>query len=410
MIQEILKNYPIEVVPFDDKADLYIINTCAVTNNSEANSRQIIRKAKKRNPNAEILVTGCYVQADEVSVKNMKEVNFTFNNIKKDYIPEFIRKSYFPNVPKVNEKNIFVKSFENQTRPFIKIQDGCKSDCSYCIIPRTRPVMKSVAKEDIVKQINILSDLGYKEIVLTGIHLGYYGIGLKEKLTFNDLLIYLDNNTTIERIRISSIDPHEVTKDFVDIVSASKKIANHLHIALQYGDNKILSDMNRDYFVEDLLNNLEYANKKIKNLVYGFDVIVGFPTETEDTFKNTLNLIKRTKPGYLHVFPYSVRPFTKAADSYKKQINGSLIKSRAKILRELGKELKLENMQNSIGNIETVLIERVYQGNGIDYFRGHTGNYFDVIMEKSSSLSDNIMVKVKIKDIYNDNLMLAVPI
>ena len=407
-LQEILKNYPVEIVPFNEKADLYVVNTCAVTNNSEANSRQIIRKAKKINSNAEVLVTGCYAQADKKAVETMQESDFVFDNTEKDYIAEFIRKKYFPKEEKIKSDDIFIHSFEAQTRPFIKIQDGCGSNCSYCIIPRTRPVMKSVPKENIARQINILADAGYKEVVLTGIHLGYYGVNENNFLDFNGLLVYLEKNTTIERIRISSIDPHEVTEEFVDIVSSSEKFANHLHVALQYGDDVVLKDMNRGYGVEDILKNLEYANKKIKNLVYGFDIIVGFPTETEESFKNTKTLLSLTKPGYLHVFPYSSRPFTKAAEVYKKQINGKIIKRRAKELRELGKALKLEKMKTSLGQVERVLIERKFKDDREEYFRGHTGNYFDVVIPESNELSDNIFVDVILKELYDENRIRAV--
>lgn len=407
-LQEVLKGYPIEIIPFEEKADLYIINTCAVTNNSEAHSRQIIRRAKKTNNNADVLVTGCYAQADKKGIENMDEVSFVIENIKKDKISNFIREKYFPEENEIDESSIFVKSFDNQTRPFIKIQDGCQSNCSYCIIPRTRPIMRSVKKEDIVKQINILSDQGYKEIVLTGIHLGYYGVGLDENINFNQLLQYLDKNTTIERIRISSIDPHEVTKEFVDIIANSKRISNHLHIALQYGDDKVLTDMKRDYSVESLLKNIEYANKNIKNLLYGYDIIVGFPTETEEAFNNTKRILELTKPGYLHVFPYSKRPLTSAETDYKQQINGLIVKKRAKELRELGEKLKLEKMKFSLGQIESVLIERKFESeNGKIYFRGHTNNYFDVIIEKTPELSDNIIVEVKLRELYNDNIIIG---
>jgi len=406
-LQEVLKKYPVEIVPFEQEADLYVINTCAVTNNSEAHSRQIIRKAKKTNNNADILVTGCYAQADKKAIEAMNEVSFVIENIKKDKISNFIRKKYFPEENEIDENSIFIQSFENQTRPFIKIQDGCQSKCSYCIIPRTRPVMSSVKKEDIVKQINILSDQGYKEVVLTGIHLGYYGTGLKEEINFNNLLKYLDKNTRIERIRISSIDPHEVTNEFVDIIANSKRISNHLHIALQYGDNKVLNDMKREYTTQSLIKNLEYANKKIKNLVYGYDIIIGFPTETENSFNNTQDIIKLTKPGYLHVFPYSKRPLTTAESDYKQQINGIIVKQRAKELRELGKKLKLEKMKSSLGQIEEVLIERKFESENKVYFRGHTNNYFDVLIEKTPELSDNIIVKVKLKELYNDNMILS---
>ncbi len=406
-LQEILKKYPVEIIPFEEQADLYIINTCAVTNNSEAHSRQIIRKAKKNNKNADILVTGCYAQADKKGIEAMEEVSFVIENIKKDKISDFIRKQYFPDETQIDENNVFIQSFENQTRPFIKIQDGCQSDCSYCIIPRTRPVMNSAKKDEIVKQINILSNQGYKEVVLTGIHLGYYGVGLQEDINFNQLLKYLDKNTTIERIRISSIDPHEVTNEFVDIIANSKRISNHLHIALQYGDNNVLRNMKRDYTVESLLKNLEYANKKIKNLIYGYDIIVGFPTETKEAFENTKELLKLTKPGYLHVFPYSKRPLTSAEADYKQQINGNIVKKRAKELRALGKELKLEKMKSSLGQTESVLIERKFENNGKEYFRGHTNNYFDVIIEKSPELSDNIIVNVKLTELYNDNIIIG---
>jgi threonylcarbamoyladenosine tRNA methylthiotransferase MtaB len=367
----------------------------------------MIRKAKKTNEKADILVTGCYAQADKEGIEKMEEVTFVIENIKKDKISNFIRKQYFPEEQEIDEASIFVQSFENQTRPFIKIQDGCKSECSYCIIPRTRPIMNSVKKEDIVKQINILADQGYKEIVLTGIHLGYYGVGLNEDINFNQLLKYLDEYTTIERIRISSIDPHEVNKEFVDIIANSKRISNHLHIALQYGDNQVLKDMKREYDVESLLSNIEYANKKIKNLLYGYDIIVGFPTETEEAFNNTKKIIELTKPGYLHVFPYSKRPLTSAAADYKHQINGNIVKERSKELRELGNKLKLEKMNNAIGQVESVLIERKFELNNKVYFRGHTNNYYDVIIEKTPELSDNIIVDVKLKELYSDSIILG---
>jgi threonylcarbamoyladenosine tRNA methylthiotransferase MtaB len=336
----------------------------------------------------------------------MEETSFVINNIEKDSIAKFIKNYFFSNLPNLPESVDYISGFSAQTRPFIKIQDGCKSFCTYCVIPHTRPIMRSLKKESVAKQINLLSDQGYKEIVLTGIHLGYYGEDLKEDIDFIGLLKYLEVNTSIERVRISSIDPHEITKEFVDIVASSKKIQNQLHIALQYGDDKILKLMKREYTVKQLLENLEYANKKIPNLLYGFDIIVGFPYETEKSFENTKNLLLQTKPGYLHVFPYSKRPLTEAMD-YSNHVDPPIMKKRAKILRELGKKLKKERMIEAIGSVDSLLIERKLIDNDIEYFRGHTSSFFDVVVEKDKDLSDNIIIDVKLEKILNDNIIIA---
>ncbi len=402
LIEQNLKQYPVEITDFENFADIYIINTCSVTNHSDMESRQLIRKAKKHNPNAEILVTGCYVDVSKDNLEIMNEITKLFTNKEKNLIAKYIKEKYFDEIQA--EEITFIHQFEHQTRPFIKIQDGCLSFCSYCVIPYARSVMQSMEKEKIVEQINIFSKNGYKEVVLTGIHLGYYGLDIKnEKINLNSLLKYLDINANIERIRISSIDPHEIDEEFVDIIKNSKKFQNHLHIALQYGNDFILEKMRRNYSVEQSVKNIKYAQEQIKDLNIGFDIIVGFPFENDESFEETYKTVELLNPGYLHVFPYSKRPLTEAS-KYNHSINGTIIKERSKKLRNLGEQLKIKYINSKLNEVYDVLFEEVVEIDNKKYLSGYTSNYLNVFVEQSSSLTPNSIHKIKLTHIDNNNL------
>ena len=391
-----------KIVDFNDNADIYIINTCTVTNQADQKSRKVIRNACK-NKDAIIVVMGCYSQIHSEVIKDIDGVNIIIGNNEKNKVVELVenyindKENYYNVHNLINSSfdDMYIDNFENHTRAFVKIQDGCNNYCSYCIIPYSRGNVRSKKLEYVIDEVKSLVKNGYKEVVLTGIHTGHYGQDLK-KYDFSDLLMKLEEIDGLERIRISSIEIVELTDKFLDVLKKSKKIVDHIHIPLQSGCDKILKLMNRRYDMNFYIDRINMIRKIRPNIAITTDVIVGFPNEDNNDFNITKENIKNIGFTELHVFPYSKREGTKAS-TMPNQVDGNIKKERVKELIELSKELKNNYYTKYINKEDYVLCETIED----NYVIGHLSNYGKV--KFTGNKSDlNKLIKVKLIDYVND--------
>ena len=392
-VANILKENNYEIVDFEDKADIYIINTCSVTNESDKKSRKMINRARKNNKDAIIIVMGCYSQlnADKIDadiilgnkdksniVKLIEEYKTKNNKITKIY-----------DLTKTKFEEMEISKFTNHTRAFVKIQDGCNAFCSYCIIPYTRGRVRSKDKASVIKEVTKLVNNGYKEIVLTGIHTGRYGIDINT--TLEELLKELVEIPNIYRIRLSSIEINEITPGIIKLLKENKVMAKHLHIPLQSGSNKILKLMNRRYNKEEFKNMITKI-KEIPNISLTTDLIVGFPNETEEDFKETIDTLNEIKFTKIHTFPYSRRNGTPAA-AMENQVPPEVKKDRVHKIIKLSDKDEEEFYKSNIGKTYDGVVEVHPNGEVIV----HTSNYIPVIVE--DNLENNTIVNVKITSV-----------
>ena len=385
-----------EIVDFNDKADIVVINTCTVTNTSDKKSRNIIRQAVKNNKGAIIVVMGCYSQVRSEDIKEIDGVNIIIGNTNKSRVVELVEeyiknrenKTLVENIMHTDFEPMILDSFETKTRAFVKIQDGCNNYCSYCIIPYTRGNIRSKPKEEVIEEIKCLVNNGYKEVVLTGIHTGHYG---KERYDydFSDLLNELCNIDGLLRLRISSIEITELDDKFLETLKNNKQIVDHIHIPLQSGCDKTLKEMNRKYDTAYFLNKINEIRKIRPDISITTDLIVGFPNETIDDFNDTYEFIKKVNFSKIHVFPYSRRKGTKA-DLMENQIPETIKKERVKKILELSKELELDYMNKHLNKELEILVEK--HEDGIIF--GHTSNYIG-IKAKGTEEDINKIIKVK---------------
>lgn len=380
VIMNSFKKRGYEIVDFEDKADIVIINTCTVTNTSDKKSRNIIRQAVKKHENAVIVVMGCYSQVRSADIKEIDGVDIIIGNTKKSKVVSLVEE-YLKNKKSITEiDNIMhtdfeameLDTFETRTRAFVKIQDGCNNFCSYCIIPYSRGNIRSKEKDDVVSEIKCLVKNGYKEVVLTGIHTGHYGKD-KYDYDFSDLLSELCKIDNLKRIRISSIEITELDSKFIDVLKNNKVIVNHMHIPLQSGCDKTLKEMNRKYDTKYYLDKINLIRSIRPNISITTDLIVGFPNETEEDFNNTLSFLRKVKFSKIHVFPYSRRKGTKA-DLMDNQIDEQTKHKRVKEVLKLSEELEIEYMNKFTNTDVLVLIEKFENG----IISGHTENYIPV--------------------------------
>jgi threonylcarbamoyladenosine tRNA methylthiotransferase MtaB len=396
--------------------DICIINTCTVTGKASMQSRQAIRKAVRDNPNAIILATGCYAQSEPDELKKINGLDYIIGNSDKHRIAQIIsniKKVKKQPTPVVFHKNIFnqkelsrtiIPLIENRTRPFIKIQDGCDNFCSYCIVPFTRGPSRSLLPEDVLHIITHLPLSKRKEIVLTGIHLGRYGLDHSPADSLLNLLKRVQQTNSIDRIRLSSIEPVELTDELLHFMAESACICHHFHIPLQSGDKQILQKMNRPYDPEQFKRLIIKINHTFPDAAIGVDIMVGFPGETEDAFENTYSLISSLPITYLHVFPFSSRPGTKAA-SLSNHVNPRLIKARRNKLLDLGRKKKSDFYQKMIGKSLDVLIEDKRDSSS-GLLKGISSNYVKVLIDGDDSLKNNIL-PCRISKILNPDAVLA---
>ena len=382
-------------------ADYVIVNTCCVTNTAASKSRQKINSIHKNNPNASIIVMGCYVQGFEEEVKQIEGVKLLVGTKDRNKIKEYIdsideQVSLVSDVKEfVEYENLSISSSTENTRAYLKIQDGCNNFCSYCIIPYVRGTIKSRKRKDVIDEAKHLLSLGYKEIVLTGIHTGSYGKDLSD-YTFTDLVKDLLKLDDLYRLRISSIEESEITDELIDLLNTNEKLAKHLHIPLQAGSDHVLKLMNRKYDLKTYMDKINYIYEKVKDVAITTDVIVGFPQESDEDFIDTINTCKQMKYSKIHVFPYSSRKGT-VASKMSGHINGIIKKQRAKELLNLSNELGLAYNQQFLNKEVEVLIEEEVSG----YYIGHTTNFIKVKVLSNKVIERNSIIKVKVKEVYD---------
>jgi threonylcarbamoyladenosine tRNA methylthiotransferase MtaB len=389
------------VVPFADFADVYIINTCTVTAKSDAESRRLIRRARNRNASARIVVTGCYAQLAHEEIRNMPGVSIVLGNNEKRDLADLLEKidsGPVVMVSDISEKRpadgVVLETFAEHTRAFLQVQNGCDAFCSYCIVPYVRGRSRSVELEDAVEGIRSFVEKGFKEVVLTGIHLGMYGIDLEPPKSMLDLLSAAEQRTGLARLRTGSLEPAEITDHLVEFISSSKIICPHLHVPLQSGDDRVLSRMNRHYttrFYSDVIGKLTAA---IPGVCLGTDIIAGFPGESEQEFENTQKFLEALPLAYFHVFPFSPREQTPAAGMGGRVPSG-VVRERAKILRTLSEAKKDAYYKSFLGKELDVLVQSREQDGS---FRGLSRNYIPVEFS-GKGCSENSEVKVMIKGI-----------
>lgn len=413
---QLLKKAGYEIVSFQDQADVYIINTCSVTNMADRKSRQMLHKAKKQNPNAVVVATGCYVQTATEKVAQDLSIDLVVgNNRKKDIVEilneyyaekeagEQVKEEYVIDINHTDEyEDLEISTVTEHTRAHLKIQDGCNNFCSYCIIPYARGRIRSRTMESIKAELERLSASGFKEIVLTGINLSCYDDNGKKLI---DVIEMADNVNGIERIRLGSLDPEVVTEDFVERLGKVKKICPHFHFSLQSGCDKTLKAMNRHYTSAEYYEKCQLIRKYIDNPAFTTDVIVGFPGETEEDYISSREFVKKVKFAELHVFKYSKRDGTVAA-KMPNQIDEKIKTSRSEDLIKTGEELTKEFRQAKIGQDTTVLFEEKILLDNKEYWVGHTVDYIKIAVPEKENLEGQIR-KVNVKDFLTNEIMLA---
>ena len=395
-----------EIVDFkDDTADIYLINTCTVTNTSDQKSRKMIRRAKNKNKNAIVVAMGCFTQIRENDNSIMDYVDIVIGNNDKSKIVDIIdgyinNKQKIIDVKSINNvkfEDMELSVFNTRTRALIKIEDGCENFCSYCIIPYVRGRVRSKEPKKVIKEAEKLVKNGYKEIVLTGIHTGHYGSDLKN-YDFSDLLSDLELIDGLERIRISSIEITELNDKFINVLRKSNKIVNHIHIPLQAGSDKILKLMNRKYDTKYFLDKINKIRSVRPNMAFTTDVIVGFPGETTSDFEDTILFVKKVNFSGGHVFPFSKRNGTVAA-KMNNQLTNEEKHERSKRLIEVFAKLEEEYYKSFIGKTVSVLVESKKD----NILTGHTDNYLKVSFVSKDNLI-NIFINIKITE-YNNGIL-----
>lgn len=413
---QLLKKAGYEIVSFRDQADVYIINTCSVTNMADRKSRQMLHKAKKQNPNAVVVATGCYVQTATEKVAQDLSIDLVVgNNRKKDIVEilneyyaekeagEQVKEEYVIDINHTDEyEDLEISTVTEHTRAHLKIQDGCNNFCSYCIIPYARGRIRSRTMESIKAELERLSTSGFKEIVLTGINLSCYDDNGKKLI---DVIEMADNVNGIERIRLGSLDPEVVTEDFVERLGKVKKICPHFHFSLQSGCDKTLKAMNRHYTSDEYYEKCQLIRKYINNPAFTTDVIVGFPGETEEDYISSREFVKKVKFAELHVFKYSKRDGTVAA-KMPNQIDEKIKTLRSEDLIKTGEELTKKFRQAKIGQDTTVLFEEKILLDNKEYWVGHTVDYIKIAVPEKENLEGQIR-KVNVKDFLTNEIMLA---
>jgi threonylcarbamoyladenosine tRNA methylthiotransferase MtaB len=398
-ITEALTAGGMTVVPFEQAADCYIVNTCTVTERSDYQSRQLIRRAIRNNPAASVFVTGCYAQRAPAEIARIPGVRIIAGNSEKESVPRLVRQMAGIESPRllvgdIGKEKGFPRMgatvFPEHTRAFLKIQDGCNAFCSYCIVPSARGRSRSLPCAEVERRIATLAGDGYREVVLTGIHLGAYGRDLTPPENLTAVIRRCADGHTVERLRLSSIEPREVTDELIALVASSSIICRHLHIPLQSGDDGILAAMGRDYnaaFFRDLVRKLQAA---MPGVAVGIDVMAGFPGETETAFAKTLRLVEAMPVAYLHVFPFSRRPGTPAA-AMSGQVHEGEKKRRTRILRLLAEEKRRAFGTRFIGEPLMVLVEgRMDKTTG--YPLGFSDNYIPVAVRGGARVNQIVRV------------------
>lgn len=416
-MQQLLEDAGYEIVPFREGADVYIINTCSVTNVADRKSRQMLHRAKKMNPSAAVVAVGCYVQAAGAELKKDEAVDLIVgNNQKKDLVQ--ILDDYFADHENSGEildighsqeyEELHIRRIADHTRAFIKVQDGCNQFCSYCIIPYTRGRVRSRRPEDIEHEVRGIAEAGYKEIVLTGIHLSSYGVDFKDEQQENLLTLIkrLDQIPGIERLRLGSLEPRIVTREFAKELARLRTICPHFHLSLQSGCDATLKRMNRRYNAAEYQACCEILREEFDNPAITTDVIVGFPGETEEEFAETERFLKAIHFYEMHIFKYSRRAGTRAADM-PDQVPEGTKSVRSDILLALEKQQSLEYRGRFLGTEEEILLEEPIEIDGTKYMMGHTRQYVKGAVPYEEGLKNKTVKGIFTKALNEEVLLLG---
>jgi len=409
------------VSPFDAAADVYVINTCAVTAKAAAQSRQLIRRAQRTNPGARVVVTGCYAQIAPQKIREIGAASLAIvGNANKHQIlaaalsdaphlqslPQREVNPYFSDIAVQNEMHLLpVKRFQGRTRAFLKVQDGCNNFCSYCIVPHARGRSRSLAGDMVLRQARLYAEEGHKEIVLTGIHVGHYGLDLHPASALLDLLQKLSSALPAMRFRLSSLEPTEISRALLEFMATADNFMPHLHIPLQSGSDAILQKMHRRYTAPQFIEKVHRCNELLPTAAIGVDVLVGFPGETENDFQQTYETVSQLPVTYLHVFPYSRRPGTPAA-KMARQVPGEIKDERVALLRKLDHKKRTAFYHSRIGKVHAVLVEAERAAGGLA--KGFTDNYIPVHF-KAAPDDANRVVAVKLESVQ-ERFVLGTPL
>lgn len=409
-MSQLLANAGYEIVSFSEKADVYIVNTCSVTNMADRKSRQMLHKAKKMNEGAIVVATGCYVQTASEKIAEDLSIDIIVGNNKKKEIVEILqeyfkehKKNYIIDINKTDEyEDLEIATVTEHTRAHLKIQDGCNNFCSYCIIPYARGRIRSRKMDSIKDELERLANNGFKEVVFTGINLSCYDDNGKKLI---DVIELAENTEGIERIRLGSLDPEVVTEEFAHRLSKVTKICPHFHLSMQSGCDTTLKAMNRHYTSEEYYNKCMLLREKFINPAFTTDVIVGFPQESDEDYATTREFVKKVGFSELHVFKYSRRDGTVAAKMIG-QVDETIKSKRSEDLISVGESLKENYRKEKIGEKVSVLFEEEKEINGIKYQVGHTKEYIEVAVETKENLAGKIE-EVFLKDFIDNEIMLA---
>ena len=406
MIQ-LFKSSGYEIVEFEEFADIYIVNTCTVTSISDKKSRMFLRKAKKINPKAIVVACGCYVQVAKEEVEKIPEIDLCIGTNEKAGIVQYIENYINSNVTNIDISDVFKEkeycefgsvTYTEKTRAVVKVQDGCDRFCTYCLIPFARGRVRSRNPENIIEEVKNIAKNGYKEIVITGIHIASYGKDFKDDYKLINLLEDLDKIDGIQRIRLGSIEPLIMTEEFCERLLKLDSICHHFHLSLQSGCDETLERMNRRYTTADFRIIVDRLRRMYSDCILTTDIIVGFPGETDEEFEKTYQFLKEINFYKMHVFKYSPRKGTKAADM-PNQVDGVKKEERSNLLLELSDKNELNFQKQYLEKEVTVLFEEKVNG----FFKGHTANYIMVNVKSEEDLVDKIKI-VKLIDIINNEM------
>lgn len=419
-MQELMQKAGYSIVDFDDKADIYVVNTCSVTNMADRKSRQMLHKAKKDNPDAVIVAVGCYVQAAAKSIKQDEKIDIIIGNNMKNKIADIINDYYEhqdPNtvdisgdfvldISKIKEYEEFrVLKHKEHTRAFIKIQDGCNQFCSYCIIPYTRGRVRSRSIEEIEKEVRDLVHAGYKEVILTGIHISSYGLDFEDRIQLIELVEKVAAIEGVKRLRISSLEPRIITEEFVERLAKLDNFCPHFHLSLQSGSDNTLKAMSRRYDASEFKEGVRLIRKYFYMPALTTDIIAGFPGETEDDFTESLEYIRDIGFFELHVFPYSKREGTKAA-SMKETLSNKDKTRRVNLLLSMQEPIRRKFLEEKIGKEVEVLIESEFEHENKRYVLGHSKEYIKVALPYIEK-ARNMIIPAKLISFIKDDIILG---
>ena len=415
-MQQLLENAGYEIVPFEPGADVYVINTCTVTNIADRKSRQMLHRAKKMNPDAIVVAAGCYVQTGGDKLKKDEAIDLVLGNNQKKNIVEALEEFQLEkqdngsHVIRINQtkeyEELTIDHTAEHVRAYIKVQDGCNQFCTYCIIPYARGRVRSRRIENVLHEVEALADKGYREVVLTGIHLSSYGVDFpeEEKQTLLSLIEAVHEISGIERIRLGSLEPRIITREFAEKIAALPKVCPHFHLSLQSGCDETLKRMNRKYTSEEYRKSCELLREVYKNPALTTDVIVGFPMESEEEFESSRAFVDGIRFYETHIFKYSRRQGTRAA-AMKGQLTEAEKSARSDVMIGMHHRHAHDYETSMMGEELKVLIEEEIRKDGKSWYAGHSREYIRTVVEKSPEYGINDIITVKAERFFEDHIL-----